>query len=233
MPLTQTLGAFALVLLLPAIDLPPMVRLRRNTSRTARLRVYLFEIILLWAFALGAAVLLRGRSLVHVSRPAHVPNWLVIVSTLLLASYFASALAMGVLCLLRAGSRAGYAAALASLRFLLPVSTAERTRWIFLAFSAGICEELLYRGFLLAYLRGELQGGPHLGSAAALLLASAAFGTAHLYQGPKGVLSSSIAGLAFGATALLTGSLLLPMLLHTCMDMQVLLAYQPAPSSEA
>ena len=114
---------------------------------------------------------------------------------------------------------------------MLPVSGHERLWFAVLSVSAGVCEELIYRGFLLEYFRGRLNGPLHLNLTAAWLLTSVAFGTAHLYQGLKGILSTTIAWLALGMLAILSGSLALPMLLHALVDLQVLVMYRPGKDS--
>jgi membrane protease YdiL (CAAX protease family) len=73
-----------------------------------------------------------------------------------------------------------------------------------------------------------MEGGFHLGLNAAWMLSSLAFGTAHLYQGLAGVLSSTAAGLALGLAAILTGGLAVPMVLHALLDLQLLAMYRPA-----
>lgn len=114
------------------------------------------------------------------------------------------------------------------MRFMLPVSKVERRWWLLLSVSAGVCEELIYRGFLLEFLRGRLDGGPPLGLTAGLLLSSIAFGTAHLYQGAAGIIQTTVVGMLLGTLAILTGSLLLPVICHVLLDAQILWMYRPA-----
>src|SRR5256886_7931831 len=61
---------------------------------------------------------------------------------------------------------------------ILPQSTVELLPYLALAITAGLCEELLYRGFAMAILA-------HLGlqAWAVVLLSSVLFGLAHSYQG--------------------------------------------------
>jgi membrane protease YdiL (CAAX protease family) len=108
--------------------------------------------------------------------------------------------------------------------FLLPVSNTERRWFAVVCLSAGICEELLYRGFLFGFLAGRIEGGFDL----AWLLSSLAFGTAHVYQGLPGILRSTVAGLFFGLAAILSRGVAVPMILHTLVDLQVLGMYRPA-----
>ena len=61
----------------------------------------------------------------------------------------------------------------------------------------------------------------------ALLISAIIFGLQHLYQGVAGVASTVVAGFLFGLLFLLTGSLLLPMLLHAVMDLRLLAVLRP------
>jgi membrane protease YdiL (CAAX protease family) len=95
---------------------------------------------------------------------------------------------------------------------MLPRSAGERRTWIALSLTAGICEEVLYRGFLIWYLAAWLP------DVAAVFVSSAAFGIAHVYLGLSGVLRATVAGVIFGLAYLLTGSLWVPIALHATVD---------------
>ncbi|MHB8340913.1 MAG: CPBP family intramembrane glutamic endopeptidase [Mycobacteriales bacterium] len=101
---------------------------------------------------------------------------------------------------------------------LLPATPAERRAFACVAVTAGITEELLYRGFLT-----HLAGQAGLGRQAALTAVSAAFGLAHLYQGPVGMLGTGVAGYVLGDLALASGGLLLPIVVHALVDLRVLM----------
>jgi len=91
--------------------------------------------------------------------------------------------------------------------------------------TAGICEEALFRGFLLHYLHTSPW---RLNLTLALLLSALIFGLQHLYQGVQGVIVSAVLGALFGLLFLLSGSLLLPMLLHAALDLRLLVILRPA-----
>jgi membrane protease YdiL (CAAX protease family) len=96
----------------------------------------------------------------------------------------------------------------------------ERGRFVWLAVTAGVTEELLYRAFGLSYLHWLW---PDLSSDGVLLLTSAAFGLAHLYQGWKNVLLTAVLGFVFGGLTIETGSVLPAILVHTLLDLRLLL----------
>lgn len=109
---------------------------------------------------------------------------------------------------------------------LIPVTSRERFLWIVVAISAGICEEIVFRGWLLSTLHGTLS----LAGMPLILAAAAIFGLAHAYQGITGVLLTALAGALFCGLYVATGSLLVPIVLHTLVDLRF--AFLPAPRSQ-
>ena len=96
--------------------------------------------------------------------------------------------------------------------FYLP-KTRVQLRWFnWVALSAGICEEILYRGYLIWYI------ALLTGSIPALFLSSIGFGIAHSYQGPGNAVRCGVVGLWMGTIYLVTGSLWIPMVTHFLVD---------------
>ena len=102
---------------------------------------------------------------------------------------------------------------LEGLRPLLPHTRIEMKRFSMVALTAGICEEALFRGFLLWYLGSLVPLIP------ALLLGAALFGMAHAYQGKKGVIQTGTVGLGLVLLYKISGSLWVPMAVHTFLDL--------------
>jgi uncharacterized protein len=103
---------------------------------------------------------------------------------------------------------------------LLPRTPGERRLFTLVGVTAGVCEEWLYRGFFLAVV-AALAGG--LPTGALVVVAAAAFGLAHAYQGRVGIVTTGLLGGVMAAIYLQTGSLLLPVLLHAVIDLRFLL----------
>lgn len=103
---------------------------------------------------------------------------------------------------------------------MLPRTSKERGLWILLSMTAGFCEELLYRGFMPAYL---VHIFPHVPFFVAIIIAGVLFGIGHIYQKLPGVVGTGLMGLAFGFLYYFTGSLFLPMIVHALFDMRLLL----------
>jgi len=96
---------------------------------------------------------------------------------------------------------------------MLPHTTVERAWFRAVAITAGVCEELLYRGYAIWYLQHWLGLLPAIGASAIV------FGIGHVYQGPRGVAQGTLAGIFLGAVYALSGSLLPAMLIHAFMDL--------------
>jgi uncharacterized protein len=114
--------------------------------------------------------------------------------------------------------------ALKSLSYFFPATWTERRWWVFVCITAGVCEETLFRGFMLHYLYVIPWT---LNLTLALLISSVIFGFNHLYQGAGGVAGSAIVGFLFGLLFLLTGNLLLPIIFHVMIDLRMLAIFRP------
>jgi membrane protease YdiL (CAAX protease family) len=96
---------------------------------------------------------------------------------------------------------------------LFPRQAAEFAFYILLASTAGICEEFIFRGFMIAALfRAGLSTLP------VVVISSAMFGVAHLYQGTGGSVGTALLGMLFAATRIAYGSLLPVVIWHAVLD---------------
>jgi membrane protease YdiL (CAAX protease family) len=103
---------------------------------------------------------------------------------------------------------------------LLPVTPAEKRLFAVVAVTAGVAEELLFRGFLMLFLT-DVAGWSWQSAAAGSAIA---FGLNHLYQGVRPALASAAAGYLLAEIYLQTGSLVLPALIHAAVDLVALRA---------
>lgn len=101
---------------------------------------------------------------------------------------------------------------LGDLELVAPRGRLERRRFVWLSVTAGVCEEFIYRGVLMAAL------ALHVGLWPAAVVSSVVFGLGHAYQGPSGIVRTGVIGLAFAAMTIFTGSLWAPMLVHAVLD---------------
>lgn len=109
----------------------------------------------------------------------------------------------------------------AALAPMLPRTPPERWGWAALSVTAGVTEEVIWRGFGLTLLFALLPG---VHPAVPIVLAAAAFGWAHCYQGFTGMLATGALGGLFALLFWASGSLLLPIILHALLDLTPSLA---------
>lgn len=101
---------------------------------------------------------------------------------------------------------------LAFIEFLLPHTREEYGWFTALSFTAGVCEELLYRGFLMWVLQS------YIGVVGAVVATVALFGIGHIYQGRQGAVRAGGAALVMSAIAVGTGWLVPAMIVHALLD---------------
>lgn len=98
-------------------------------------------------------------------------------------------------------------------RQLMPVTARDRMLFVGVSITAGVCEEVVFRGFLIHALHAGTGSLP-----LALLLSSGAFGVAHAYQQPIGALRAGLLGLILAIPLVLTGSLVPSIIAHALID---------------
>jgi membrane protease YdiL (CAAX protease family) len=122
---------------------------------------------------------------------------------------------------------------LGSVASMLPRTGAEESWFIPLSLTAGFCEELIFRGYLVWFF------APWIGYTAAMALAVVLFGLGHAYQGRKGATRATLAGAAMAVITLASGSIIPAMIVHALIDVgsgtvgYLLLRDQSTPDSPA
>lgn len=96
---------------------------------------------------------------------------------------------------------------------LLPRSLVEILLWIAVSVTAGVCEEMAFRGYLQRQFR-VLSGNVAIAVVAQALV----FGVAHAYQGWKSVVVISVLGVLYGALAAWRKNLGANMIAHAWSD---------------
>jgi membrane protease YdiL (CAAX protease family) len=231
----------ALILLLavvgPIIDWLTMPRIKRSCNSATRRRYYLAVILSEWATA-GIAVWCIGETTIWSGGKAVVAGTttlgrpLLIVPILMLGLTFLTLACTNFLRSIRNPSiRDSYARAVAksSFRFLFPTTSGEIRWFVVLSLTAGICEEIVYRSFLINYF---FAGPLHFALPLAFVFSTLLFGIAHVYQGWVGIIQTAITGIILGLLFLATGSLLLVIVVHALVDLQVVLMLRPGWESK-
>jgi membrane protease YdiL (CAAX protease family) len=101
---------------------------------------------------------------------------------------------------------------------IMPRTRPETLVFSALAFTAGVSEEFLYRGFVfMAFVRMIVNFGPP--NAIAAILSSAWFSLAHMYQGRRGLITTCVVGMIFALVRIWTGSLVPAVAAHIGIDL--------------
>jgi membrane protease YdiL (CAAX protease family) len=99
------------------------------------------------------------------------------------------------------------------LGFLIPGTTLELLIWFCVSATAGVCEEIIFRGYLQRQFAGITRS-----TFAGVLISAAIFGAAHGYEGGPRMILIGIYGLMFGLLAWWRKSLRPGMIAHAWHD---------------
>lgn len=95
---------------------------------------------------------------------------------------------------------------------MLPRTTGERWGFRAVSLTAGISEEVFFRGYVMWYV------GAWLGPIPAVILSSIAFGAGHLYLNRHHAIRAALFGLAMAIVVLATGSVWSAIIIHAAAD---------------
>ena len=97
----------------------------------------------------------------------------------------------------------------------IPRTFKEKKYFFGVALTAGICEEIIFRGLLLLILQALF---PNLSILFIIIIACVIFGIGHLYQGVTGIIKTTIGGAVFCCLYIVTNSLIIGIIGHYLMD---------------
>lgn len=107
---------------------------------------------------------------------------------------------------------------LQEMSYVIPANWKEYRHYIFLAFAAGISEEVIFRGFLITYLSHFLSIVQY-SDFLSVLIPAVVFSLSHLYQGWWAVFKIMVIAILLGFIFLLSGSLLIVVIIHVLIDL--------------
>jgi membrane protease YdiL (CAAX protease family) len=198
-----------------------MLKKQLNIEATARILFYRTQILWEWSWVVVLVVIA-----IPIPEPLKwmgltIPNqfgWIILAALLLgigLSTF-----------LLRRNPRAMAAMqrSMEASSILLPSTSRERKWFAATAITAGICEELLYRGFLMHYLPSTF---PTLDWLTVSIISGIIYGLSRAYQGMRGILQTALTGFSFAIVFYLGGSLLPAMVFHALAEFRTLMLWQP------
>lgn len=96
---------------------------------------------------------------------------------------------------------------------LAPQTPTENRLFDMVSITAGVCEEILYRGLLLSTMVSLVGTWP------AVAITSFIFGLGHMYQGISGITKTGLVGLVLAWLTVSSGSLFIAIVLHAVVDL--------------
>ena len=101
-----------------------------------------------------------------------------------------------------------------AIKSLAPHTAPEMALWVFVAMTAGICEEFIFRGYLQRQI-SEWSGSTLTG----ILIPSLIFGSLHLYQGIGSAIGITVLGFVYAVFVTRLGNLRSVMIAHAFQDL--------------
>jgi membrane protease YdiL (CAAX protease family) len=213
-PLASSLHTLGLLLFLGAWAYSGYRQAHTLRSTTAApnhfllyLRTMVFEWIMFIYVALG--VRRRGISLKQLLGP----RWSVGKANLIDLGFAAAFLVVSVPLLGIVSQLLGIKSSLDDVRFLMPAGPFELVLWVLLSFTAGICEEALFRAYLQRQFAAWTRSLP-----VGVVLSAILFGAGHIYQGVKHTIVIGLLGLFLGIMAAVRRSTKPGMIAHSVQD---------------
>jgi membrane protease YdiL (CAAX protease family) len=187
-------------------------------TSTDRLSLYGSTILFQWLIVAVVA----WRSVARTVSPVELGltdrhSWLVMWTSLVLTGLLCSNQVVGLRRIARMpeGQRGSH---FAITEKIMPRGSREILVFAALAYTAGLSEEFLYRGFVfMAFSRMAVNlNSPNT---VAAILSSVLFSLAHLYQGRRGIITTFVVGMIFATIRIWTGSLIPVIAAHIGIDL--------------
>lgn len=207
------LALVALALLLDHFVLWPTF-LRRSQADPGRARLWLWSgwMIILWTLAAAGVALWWFEERAWGALRLVVPHGWRLWGAIGLLSALAIVNARTVVKIARSKGPRRIKMGNPQVEKLVPHTRSELAWWVAASLSAGFCEELVFRGYLIWAFE------PALGLWGAAALSVVAFAAAHAYQGWKGVVATGVVGALLTLVVLVSGSLWPAIALHALVD---------------
>lgn len=179
-----------------------------------KLRLYATIVVMEWALVLLTVAVLRRHGLGLSDVGQTIGSARLSLAVVVLGLLGLLALTVFNTRQIQNASRDELSATVQRARKFVPVGSTEILGFALVSLTAGICEEILYRGWLVNFL-GALSGSIWIGMVAAAIL----FGIGHAYQGRQGIIATGVLGIVFGTMFVLVRSLVPGQVIHAAIDL--------------
>lgn len=195
------------------------MKVRHHNNTKEKLKLYSLVMILLWSSAIAIILVMPIEYIFTHAYEYTIPLYIHVIFYVLLFYFLVSQIIPLILIglknrmlLSRLKSNWNNAS--------YPQNNRERSVFMWLAFSVGICEEIIYRAFLPYYFQQEPYAFSLMTS---IVAASVIFALIHFHQGVMGIVQALFIGFMFSYIFILSGSLWIPIILHVLYDLKVIL----------
>jgi membrane protease YdiL (CAAX protease family) len=201
-------------------------RYRTTRRRQETLRRWLLEsfvtfgsisailLLLAGAFVAPLLVTVQGWAAVRAVRTTLADN--ATVATVILTAVIVGVVVLTVVGIV-AARKEGEVPTVGNIRAMLPRNRQELVLGTLLSVNAGVVEELAFRLAIPALLYGATASAE-----AAVIGSVLLFGALHAYQGVAGVIGTAVIGTVFMASYLVSGTILVPIVLHALFDLRTM-----------
>ena len=184
-------------------------------QRVTRTKTYIYTMLFMW---LPTLLLLFLVAQGHIQPAAIGLTWQPSIANLIAAALVIAFIIYSVVGLTQLrkdnSNDAEIVKSLEFVNWLMPRKPGELKLFVLgVSVTAGVCEELLFRGFLL----NELMA--HMPVYGAVIVSSLMFGLPHIYQGPIHVLRTACMGAFLAILYLVCDSIYVPIVMHVLFDM--------------
>lgn len=204
-----SLIAFVLPVLLIWRQQPAQMRIPQDS--TLKIKIYWLNCMVLWVGALVVVALwyFSGRSFVEMGirlpDPASFPHWMLLIAGFTLFYLVDVVMSWNSDDLHPAAD-------------ILPANWREFAHFgSVVSLTAGICEEIVFRGFIVTYLLVFTEGMEYA-TQITIVVSAFVFGIVHAYQGGLALIKITLLSMLFAWIFILTKSLILLIVLHFAID---------------
>jgi membrane protease YdiL (CAAX protease family) len=192
------------------IEFTENIRRRFFLANSLFLAIAGSAILLHWAWRDRPFSLMGFQPNMHINHPLRTGVWVAVLAILYFADLFHA---------IREASKSGSAeAALGEGTPFMPRKWRELPAYLLMCISAGVFEEVIYRGFMVTYFLPQHPANSSL-PVLAVLAPALLFSLAHGYQGWQAVAKIFLLSVLLALIFLTSGSIWLVMLIHTLIDL--------------
>jgi membrane protease YdiL (CAAX protease family) len=218
--LINHLLVFITLILLPLKVFLDTRKLKESSNPSIKEKTYFKLFALYWTITSGFLIFSPFKGIFFTSKPLQFNGTGKLVALLVLFYLIITQIIPVLLLRFNKKLRALTAESFNEKSYIFPTSDRQRALFWIVPFTVGICEEIIFRGYLYHYF----QSTPYsLSALLSFLLVTVIFGLGHFQQGLSGIVLTTLLGYFLGFLYFLTGNLLLPIFLHIIFDAKILL----------